>query len=172
MLKKYCFSGEFCLTSRMFLVLVLLFASVERCFVSRMRDFFNYKIHSNLDWLRSWSNICCRGCSTLLASPEKMQAVFGGSQKSPHSVQTSWPLSSLIISLDTTLVGVRLREGSSCAAPQFFSGVDSMIFSLCILPKWMFNPFSVCNLHSDFWLIVFSLFFPPLLPQSPLPLAS
>ena len=37
--KKSLFFGEFCLTSRIFLVSVLLSASVERCFVSRMRDF-------------------------------------------------------------------------------------------------------------------------------------
>ena len=32
--------GETCLTGRIFLVLVLLSVLVERCFVSRMRDFF------------------------------------------------------------------------------------------------------------------------------------
>ena len=31
---------KFCLTSRIFLALVLLSASIERCFVSRTRDFF------------------------------------------------------------------------------------------------------------------------------------
>ena len=36
--KKMLF-GEFCLTSRIFLVSVPLSASVERCFVFRMRDF-------------------------------------------------------------------------------------------------------------------------------------
>ena len=36
----YFFCVKFCLTSRIFLVSVLLSASVERCFVSRMRDFF------------------------------------------------------------------------------------------------------------------------------------
>ena len=34
------FFSEFCLTSRIFLVSVLLFALVERFFVSRMRDFY------------------------------------------------------------------------------------------------------------------------------------
>ena len=38
--KKSFFFGEFCLTSRIFLVSVQLSALVERCFVSRMRDFF------------------------------------------------------------------------------------------------------------------------------------
>ena len=37
---KFVFFGELCLSSRIFLVSVLLSASVERCFVSRMRDFF------------------------------------------------------------------------------------------------------------------------------------
>ena len=36
--------GEFCLTSRIFLVSVLLSALVKRCFVSHMRDFFLYII--------------------------------------------------------------------------------------------------------------------------------
>ena len=36
--KKNCFFGEFCPTSRIFLVLVLLSASVKICFVSRIRD--------------------------------------------------------------------------------------------------------------------------------------
>ena len=36
----FLFFGEFCLTGRFFLVLVLLSAWVERCFVSGMRDFF------------------------------------------------------------------------------------------------------------------------------------
>ena len=36
---KSLFFGKFCLTSRIFLASVLLSASVERCFVSRMRDF-------------------------------------------------------------------------------------------------------------------------------------
>ena len=41
------FFGEFCCTSRIFLVSVLLSASVERCYVSRMRDFLfiNYKFY-------------------------------------------------------------------------------------------------------------------------------
>ena len=38
--KKKKVFGEFCLSSAIFLVSVLLSASVERCFVSRMRDFF------------------------------------------------------------------------------------------------------------------------------------
>ena len=37
--KKVIYFGKFCLTSRIFLVSVLLYALVERCFVSRMRDF-------------------------------------------------------------------------------------------------------------------------------------
>ena len=40
--KKSFFFYKFCLTSRIFLVLVLLFASVERFFVSRMRDFSHH----------------------------------------------------------------------------------------------------------------------------------
>ena len=39
--KKGLFFGEFCLTSRIFLVSVPLSASVERCFVSRMLIFTN-----------------------------------------------------------------------------------------------------------------------------------
>ena len=35
----FIFFGGFCLTSMIFLVLVLLFAAVERCFVSHIRDF-------------------------------------------------------------------------------------------------------------------------------------
>ena len=38
--KKFFFFGELCLTNRTFLVLVLLSASVERCLVLRMRNFF------------------------------------------------------------------------------------------------------------------------------------
>ena len=38
--KKKIVFCEFCLTIRIFLASVLLFAPVERCFVSRMRDFF------------------------------------------------------------------------------------------------------------------------------------
>ena len=38
------FFGEFYLTSRIFLVSVVLSASVERCFFSRMRDFFSTNI--------------------------------------------------------------------------------------------------------------------------------
>ena len=57
--RKSQFFGEFCLTSRIFLVSVLLFASVERCFVSRMQDFilcfsssslsYKFKIRTNLN---------------------------------------------------------------------------------------------------------------------------
>ena len=39
--KKKLFFGKFCLTSRIFLVSVLLPASVERFFVSPMHDFYN-----------------------------------------------------------------------------------------------------------------------------------
>ena len=39
--------GEFCLTSRIFLVSVLLSATVERCFVSCMRDFLKILIITN-----------------------------------------------------------------------------------------------------------------------------
>ena len=38
--KKVCFSANFALLAGFFLVSVLLSASVERCLVSRMRDFF------------------------------------------------------------------------------------------------------------------------------------
>ena len=38
--KNLFFFGEFCLTSKILLVSVQLSASVERCFVSRIRDFF------------------------------------------------------------------------------------------------------------------------------------
>ena len=37
--KICCFFSKFCPTSRIFLVLVLISASVETCFVSRTRDF-------------------------------------------------------------------------------------------------------------------------------------
>ena len=38
--QKSLFIGKFCPTNRFFLLLVLLSASVERCFVFRVRDFF------------------------------------------------------------------------------------------------------------------------------------
>ena len=40
--KKSLLFGDFCLTSRIILVSVLLSASVERCFVSRKWDFFPF----------------------------------------------------------------------------------------------------------------------------------
>ena len=39
--KVFFFFGKFCLTGRIFLASVILSASVERCFVSRMRDFLS-----------------------------------------------------------------------------------------------------------------------------------
>ena len=44
----FFFFCEFCLTSRIFSVLVLLFTSVKRCVVSRMRDFFHYILFINI----------------------------------------------------------------------------------------------------------------------------
>ena len=46
--KKSLIFNEFCLTSRIFLVSVLQSASVKRCFVSRMRDFYDGNIFEGI----------------------------------------------------------------------------------------------------------------------------
>ena len=49
----FFFFWEFCLTSRIFLLLVLLSASEERFFVSHMQDFF-YRYHFNPLTISFW----------------------------------------------------------------------------------------------------------------------
>ena len=67
------FFGKFCPTSRILLVLVLLSASVERCFVSRMRDFVNaitWFCLINLKRTRNLSFFCSR--LSLLSRPHSL----------------------------------------------------------------------------------------------------
>ena len=51
--QKFSFSANFALLAGFFLVLVLLSALVERCFVSRMRDFFG-----QIGWLVVGLRVC------------------------------------------------------------------------------------------------------------------
>ena len=72
--KKNYFFGDFCLTSRIFLVSVLLSALVERFFVSRMRDFFvSYNlVQPNCQTCRQDDYIYCSICSPAFACLETL----------------------------------------------------------------------------------------------------
>ena len=70
------FFGEFCHTSRMFLVSVLLSASVERCFVSLMCDFFTLSWGSQLAPVPASHNCRDRRSTTNFFSVLKCYSLF------------------------------------------------------------------------------------------------